>query len=562
MQRLVTWIRSRLDTPRWRSVVLLVTVVLSLPSLFSGRSGDDWFQVHTWRGRELPELSRWDLFRFIPADDHARLMDHGVLPWWAGEDLAIGFWRPLSSATHILDYVVFGDQVWLHHVHSLLWYVGLLAVVAALFRRWLGPLAAMATLIFALDDAHAVVLGWLANRNGLCAGVFGGLALLLYEREGWRARVGSIACFAAALLSAEAGLAAAGWIGAAAFFLGEPGAWRRRLLSLWPYVLVVVLWQLAYRALGYGATGSGAYRDPSTDLPGFLLGTITQAPVLAVGTLLWLPLDALGLVPGLTPLLALLSPVVGWGALQLARAAGMPEARARFWIFGTLFACMPFGAGFLQDRHLVLPSLGAAGLVAEVLAAGWSGGPWLRRGAVGLALLHLVWSPLLFAPRTLTFPGLSGPLDRAAAALPGEGRAVLLNVPIDVYGTFVSYLRAAQGYPVPERLWWLCAGLRPLEVARTGSDALEITQEGGWFAVDSERFMRSAPLASGARVELDGLRVEVLSSTPDGRPERVRFTFDRPLEQLHLLRWGQGEVLPWTPPPVGETAQVPAAFPF
>ena len=119
------------------------------------------------------------------------------------------------------------------HLESVVLYGVLVLVLARLYRRFFtAPVAMLATLLFALDETHAFPVGWLANRNALFATIFGVLAIHAHDRwrrDGWRAGawLGPLA-FAAALLSAEFGLCALGYLVAYAWFLDPSPRWGRR----------------------------------------------------------------------------------------------------------------------------------------------------------------------------------------------------------------------------------------------------------------------------------------------------------------------------------------------
>src|SRR5690606_22597983 len=138
-------------------------------------------------------------------------------------EMRVGFFRPLSSALIHLDLAAFGDRVVLWHLHSIAWYLALLALVLALYRRVLPPGAAeLAVLFFAVDDAHSIPVGWLANRNSLVAAVpaLAGLLLHLEWRErGFKpgAPLSALA-YAVALLGGESALGALAYVGAYELF--------------------------------------------------------------------------------------------------------------------------------------------------------------------------------------------------------------------------------------------------------------------------------------------------------------------------------------------------------
>ena len=97
---------------------------------------------------------------------------------------------------------------------------------------WVAGIAAMA---YAVNDTHAVPVGWLANRNAVLAGLFGVLTLLLHDR--WRRMGLKFAAWLApiayllALLSAEAGVAICAYLFSYCLFV-DRGDWPKRLLTL------------------------------------------------------------------------------------------------------------------------------------------------------------------------------------------------------------------------------------------------------------------------------------------------------------------------------------------
>ena len=85
-----------------------------------------------------------------------------------------------------------------------LWQGSLIGLVAA---------AALAALLYVIDDARGMPVGFIANRNALLATVFGVLSLIAHDRwrrDGWHSVVVVVPfCLLLALLSAEAGTGAA-----------------------------------------------------------------------------------------------------------------------------------------------------------------------------------------------------------------------------------------------------------------------------------------------------------------------------------------------------------------
>ena len=275
---------------RWVSAALpLVAVLLASPAVWTGWHSDDLAHRLVLTGGDAfpaQSSSPMGLFSFVDgnAERTRAAIESGLLPWWSREDVRIAFWRPLAALTHIADYGLWPDSAALMHLHSLLWFAALVAAAAGLYRRLIQPAwaAALAGLLFALDDAHADAAGWLASRNLLMAGVFGITALIAHDRwrrDGWRPGViVAPLLLLLGLLSGEAAVGVVGFLIAHAVFL-DPGRRRTRFAALVPAGLVVVAWHLAYQRLGYGTFGSGIYTDPACEPWRFLTGLMDRAPL-------------------------------------------------------------------------------------------------------------------------------------------------------------------------------------------------------------------------------------------------------------------------------------------
>src|SRR5512140_947161 len=178
-------------------LLVLVALALSIPSLFTGWQQDDL--VHRYQLLGYPDVTGspllpLQLFDFMNGDSSRThmLIDRGVVPWWTFPTIRLSFWRPLSALTHWVDYLLWPQSSVLMHLQNLFWLGALVAATALLYRRFLGTpwVAGLAALFFALDDAHGLPAGWIANRNALVAGFFGVLVLLVHDRwrrENWTA---------------------------------------------------------------------------------------------------------------------------------------------------------------------------------------------------------------------------------------------------------------------------------------------------------------------------------------------------------------------------------------
>lgn len=525
---------------------------------------------------------RWGLFNFTlgePARNRA-LMDEGaLLPWWADTHHLNAFLRPLSTLSHRVDFALLGDHVWAMHLHSLLWYGLLLLGCRRLYaglqddaRPGSATLATLALCLYALDDAHGATVSWLANRNAIIAATVGLPALLLHHRYrsagdrrgAWLAPL----FFLGGLLGGEAAVGLLGYLAAYALVL-DRGSLRRRALSLLPYLLILVGWQLVYRQLGLGSAGSGAYHDPGREPLAFALALARNLPILLSAQLGVTLADAA--FWGYPPLIAALwaSAVASLAVIAWAGAAALRgRPRARFWALGMLLSAVPVSASLPGERLLLIVGIGGAGLLAELLwplIAGEARGA--RRVVLGgLAGVHLLLSPLSLPLRAHSMPALGAVLDRADASLPqtvapGE-QWFIVNAPFDVMASYIQVARASRGQPRPAHLHWLATASSSLTVLRSGPRSLEIRPELGFLSSPPERHYRRdvAALGPGTRIALTGLTIEILQARQDGRPAVARFDFERAFDDptCRFFEFADGVYRPWTPPALGQSVVLPA----
>jgi hypothetical protein len=330
-----------------------------------------------------------------------------------------------------------------------------------------------------------------------------------------------------------------------------------------------------YKALGYGAFGSGSYVDPVGEPGRYLLTALGRIPALLGGLLLGVPADLWVVGPGARPVLVGVG-LLGLGLLGLLVRSAWPglgedERRHCRWLFtGAALSLLPVAAVFPSNRLLLVPSLGGAVAVAVVLVHAWRSRArgWRPRGlAAGaglLALVHLVLAPLLWPAMALGLRVLGTrfheslqvterELDRAR--LPGQ-RVVMLSLPEPTMGMYAPMVLATRGMPRPRAWWTLTLSPEPHVLTRTGPSTFELSLTRGQFLTSEfEHVFRgpSHPLPQGATVELEGMRVTVLESDARG-PTRVGYAFDAPLEDpsLLLLHWKDGALRRFTPPGVGE----------
>ena len=277
---------------RWTRVlgaILIAGLSLFWPSLEQGLYADDFVAKAMIDGTFAAPRGPLDLFNFASgqADDVTALKRLGSVPWWAPPDFRVSFMRPLSSALWHLDRALFGDWYVGYHLHSLFTWV-LLACVAALFYRSLLPprIGLIALPFLALDHSLHFPTVWLSNRGGLYA-----TAWVARPARTFGPRTGQPSMLALSALLCVIALALASGVSDARYVLAIRGfipaaprperardgglaLKRSRPRRCWRDLL------LLRTRLGYGATGSGAYVDPTDETALFLLALVGRVPVL------------------------------------------------------------------------------------------------------------------------------------------------------------------------------------------------------------------------------------------------------------------------------------------
>jgi hypothetical protein len=475
--------------------------LLSLPALTVGYQADDWLhqalirKVGPWQQHPDP-ISH--LFKFTDGvpEHTAERRDHGMMPWWTPLDLKTSFWRPLTALTHIADHHLAPGVAWVAHLHSIIW-MALLALLAGFFYRKVhgpGAVAGLAALLYAVDEAHAVPVAWLANRNALIAGALGLAVMLLHMR--WRqdrsapSAILAPVVFAVALLSGESALATTAWLFAFAVFL-DAGSLRTRLATLLPYAAIVVGWRVLYTHLGYGTEGSGLYFDPLTEPASFLTAAAARVPVLLADQFLSLPSFIVFFVPRFVTISIAVLSVAFLIPLGVVLARTLRGSRtAAFYVVGMALSTLQVAATFPANRLLTFAGLGGAGLVAELLVRALSRepiagepprdlSPWALRWAGALAVLHLVVAPPALALTAwATGPLYSlfwNPCASAFTTAPEVAKKDVIFVNSNEFCvTFVSVIRAVKGLPRPRTTHTLASGIYAMEVTGIDDHTIEL----------------------------------------------------------------------------------------
>jgi len=602
---------SLLSGPWGFRAVILVAALLALPSLFVGFFLDDYAHLEAVDGIS-PVASPWNLYCFAPGDPEltARIIDTGPYPWFTDLNIHVRFFRPLSSATMVLDRRLFGDAAWGYHLQSVLWYLALLLVIGRLLTRALpGSLALLTLVLFAVAESHWFPVVWWAHRNTLVAATLGFVGLLAYVRwreDGWKPGL-PLACLGLGLglLGGEAALSIFGYVIAYELF-AAPGAarsWSVRIRALLPIFALGFVYLAGYILGGYGVSGTGCYFSPLSNPLTYLRHAPERFLILAGNQFFLIPAEiaafdfraVLPLACAGTVALAIVGAALreAWPRLEQQEQRGV-----RWLAIGALLASPPFLAPFSSGRLLLVISVGGAAVIAAIIREGWrvthplpqpvaqpptavtglpSGKDWssfphrkkLAALAKVLITLHLVVAPIAWLGLTFGFMALNTRILRLADTMELDdsrvaGQQVMLfnNAPSPVLVIHGAAIRTRLGHPRP-------AAWRPLTLAsldetviRVGPCEFELELQNGkeMFKTLPELIARDPRnrLRPGETLRFRDFDVEILEVGKVG-PTRMAFRFRAPLEDPRYvwLAWRDGALRQFHFPPIGEIVALP-----
>jgi hypothetical protein len=582
-------IKICLDRPRVIVWLVLTALVLTLPSLICGVTGDDYFiravALQDTDIRCVPRSSL-DAFAFVFSREDPAFIKQGIragiYPWWTHPQLQVAFFRPLSSVTHWFDFKLFPKSVWLMHVHSLIWYVLLVFVACLFYKQFLSPfwVAGLAALLYAIDHSHAFGVASLCNRNALMATVFGFLTLMAHDW--WRRAdikfciIVAPACFFLGLLSAEAALAAGGYLFAYALFF-DKGKPFTRYAALLPYVITAIVWRIIYIARGYGVAHSGVYIEPGKDIMRFAAELGHRLPVLLQGQLVLPPSDIWAVLPRVPAQIYTVCALafivfVAWVIWPILRRDGT----IRFLAAGMIFATIPFCSTIPSNRFLFFTGLGCMGLIARFLATALEQPAWFvpywraprKLLACAWIIVWLVISPVLLALFSLSPFVIQKTITLAAETIAPPGitspskQIVVVNVPSDLMLLCLPFVRAAAGQGTKLNTFLLSAGwMSTVDVQRINDRTLVVRLNDGllaglWF--QAFRNPTAAPLEKGYTLTLQNCSITITGVTDTGLPSEIKYAFTVPLEDssLRWVTWSEHGFIPFALPSPGKTVRV------
>lgn len=590
--------RQFLNSSKYLPVLLAITFVLHIAGIVAALGSDDYLQWAALSGSEslfeqgfvaanpdnsLPQQLDNQFNFFDPKEGNlAQLIDYGALPWWTEEDIKIHLYRPITSLTHWIDYNFWPDSVMWMHFENLMIFMLLVLVVYRLYQdtsRSAG-IAALAALIYSMDVSHIESIAWVASRNAFLGPLFGVLAIHRFIK--WRETNRqaemylSLVFLLCALLSAEAGIAATGYLFAYMLWI-DKAPLLKRVVALLPAASLVVVWRLIYNYAGFGSENVAHYVDPGRDLLVFAERLIERFPLMiaSVNT---------GFDGGLR-MLSLAQQQTFWVfsvvVTILTCAIFYPILRrdkyARFWMTGAMIAVIPLCTiNVTSARVFEFIAIGFFAVLASYTQWAFSNVSAQWRGKWQTGLVRLLAGFGLLAHIGLASLALTaGSVFALVGHVKGEVKEVIYpfydfeemdykdrylvvaNAPHVFLLQFVPYKLSYRDMPIPAGIRALAPGLSTLHITRLGERELLVDVEGGFsiyshIDVPGEVAQSTTGVAHNSRMLMgffgrsdrtytlgqqfsyDDTVIEI-AELLDGRPKAIKVRFNYPVDQEKYL---------------------------
>lgn len=578
-------LHTALDHRRFPVFLAVVAFVVHAPSLGAGYLVDDHTHRYFAQGQRIPGGPRgpWDLYRFADAGPGVReAIDTGLHPWWTAPTLKLAFFRPIASLLRVAEEKLFAEHAFFPHLVSCLLFVVTTLAVHAALKRWLSSqtTAALGAFLFAIDDAHASTVTWIAARHSLlatCAAALG-TALFLRARDERRVSFGAGGLVLLALFSSEAAVSVLGFVAAITLF-DDSRPSRERARGLAPIGIATLVWLGFYVALHDGSSGSAYYVDPVGEPLRFVGALATRLPALFLAQLFVPPSELSSMQPALAGGIAAL----GYGAMALTFLLAWKtkeRARALGLLAAFVLALVPACGTNSDDRLLLLPGIPAMGLVALACRAAYHASlaptsPTIpssdsaSRAAlaalatmgvvhVGLALVLLPLRSSFFASTMATF------VDRGAEELfsipeVDQKDMLVVTCPDGLLPSSMLVSRKLAKKPVfrSGRLL-VTAPAGEVSLTRLDDRTISLRATAGMMNDPFVGAVRAEPFRQGDRITLPDVTVTVAEVT-DRRPTRIVFAFRQSLDRqdLVLMRWSGGRFESFTLPAPGASMTLP-----
>ena len=572
------------------ALLVLAGIVNNIGSLGWGFFYDDFVHQYVLRHREADSTLRpWSLYDFgaRPGPGHPA-HTRGFAPWWTSPDFRIRFFRPVTSATIYLDYLLYDDWAPGYHLTSLVLFGVFLGLSFKLYRDLGVPSTAAlwALALLAFEDNNTLPVGWTANRNTLLAGLFTVATLLAvhhYRRTSkWRYLFTAVVSFGLALGSKESGLIVVILIGLYLLLLDArrgntpSGAAHHRLLrsgTLWLFVGLGTAYLVFYLTAGYG-TRCTLYCAPWRDVGGYAYRLLVLIPLSGVSLLFGTSADLAASLPHMTWILvgAAIPVVLVAGRIVLRTVGWTPlTGFAVAWLFCSL---LPEAGAEPSDRLFMNASVGYAMVIGLFFHRLGSPRQWLTQRQYvrgGFASILFLTGVVISIPMTT----LRGRF--IAYKLAGVDREIIANAEIDRTGSapaevFLlnspSSLLALTFLPTwsvvhddyDSHISNLQMGRRAITWTRENSNTMTLTCDGTPFG--DHRYERlfvgdRMPQAGSVAYETAAFAAVPLEVEPTGvRTVLLRFhkSLDHPSYQF--LAWRDGRLARIEVPAIGETIEL------
>ena len=567
----------------WAWLAVAIGVAVHVPSLWTGFFCDDYVhQIILDGGVQHDTLRPWNLYDFGDArqiSDQSRTMP-GV-PWWTSPDWKVRFVRPLSSASIWFDHTLYGQNPIGYHITSLLLFTVLLVLLHSLYRRFGMPAsaAALAVLLFAVEDSTVIPIAWIANRNALLALILMSAAVRVLAGHGdqlgvpsrWRIAVAISLGFAACLCK-ESGISTLGlivlYMAWAAWHTAERSLRGRAVWASVAALAVAGVYVTCLAWLGAGAN-SVAYPTPWGDPTGYFTRGAAFLPVAAMSMISVFPLSVLMIAGAYTPLVVgaatvLLVPVV-WVIWRYVR----PWRASLFFLGWVLLAVLPQAGTDPTERLLFAGAAGGSALVAMCIYAAWrdaaaSG----RRLSRTVAILLCLSAGLLSALQTLwegtalgvyTVDRIRRTIATAEVGPVGAGvRDVFpLQVPNEQVGLLMTFGYWAETGDRDVRFWPMQYGRRSIEWTRVDDRTFTLRtldHPFGLGPIETVFLSDLTPPAPGTTWPMPGFSVTAVDSDRDGL-KTIQVRLDEPMDspRYRFLAPDNGRLISLPPPAVGES---------
>lgn len=393
-----TFDRAGSISSRFFYLMILVSVLLSLPALFSGYMVDDYF----FTGGAFTPNTPFDYYNFNEENLKAEFV-----PWWRAPDFEVRFFRPLSSLTLYLDFTLFhGRPLWAH-LHSLFWFVLLLIGAKRLMTDVLNDRVLKWTLVmYFVSEIHAWNVGWIASRHTVMGGAF--VLLAAHAYLSWRRsrRIKQclffVALYLLGLLTSEIALSVMAVVVAYELF-GTTQSWKARLKSMAPAIIISSGYLLFYKLMNFGTRGLNIYSDPFSQPQEFFIQLAPKAVSLVGALVLGVP-ASIRTLPGMTNatvgagvvafLLLFVSVCLCWHRFE-------PNQKTTIKWLSTMgiLSLFPAIAGVTMGREFALFGIAVLGIASMTLIGLLTFSGPIRRRALPRALgVFLFTGTLVFSP--------------------------------------------------------------------------------------------------------------------------------------------------------------------